>query len=168
MYWTNGPNPAFVPASQPWRRPPRAYCPKVIHRVTTANAIITANDVPLVLSTGWQYCDAEWMVDGDNGLRTPLSSVSSPPPSTGKSGGGGGGAEDWASGWQYSVDFGGFQQNQGSSKKGMTHFVRRRKLVRTVQFDGELRRVVPWVDIDACKRYFPPSSARPSMNNVNT
>lgn len=70
------------------------------------------------------------MVEGDNGLRTPLSSVSSAP------GSGKGGAEDLASGWQYGVDFGTLA-NQGSSKKSMGHFVRRRKLTCTIRFDGE-------------------------------
>lgn len=86
-----------------------------------------------LVSKGWRYYDSEWMVEDDNGVRTPLSMVNSVSSVSGK---GGGGADDLASGWQYSVDFGGFLQNQkGSSKKGKTHFVRRRKLVRTVRFN---------------------------------
>jgi hypothetical protein len=40
-------------------------------------------------------------------------------------------------GWLYHVDFGSFSSSAGQAKKGMTHFVRRRKLVRYQVFDGE-------------------------------
>lgn len=41
-------------------------------------------------------------------------------------------------GWLYNSDFSGYGNgNSGHAKKGMTHFARRRRLTRTMIFDGQ-------------------------------
>ncbi len=71
--------------------------------------------------------DDDWYVhDAGNRPPTPLRQLLS------------GKGEDGANfGWWYCVDFGGFTTNSGVSKKGLSHFVRRRKLTRTMVFNGE-------------------------------
>ena len=43
-------------------------------------------------------------------------------------------------GWYYSTDFAGYSNSVGHDVKGMTHFVRRRKLQRVCVYDGEQKK----------------------------
>jgi hypothetical protein len=46
------------------------------------------------------------------------------------------GADGGTFGWLYNVDFGAYAANQGQAKKGVAHFVRRRRLTRVAVFNG--------------------------------
>eukprot|EP00601_Ochromonadales_sp_CCMP2298_P027956 CAMPEP_0173272096 /NCGR_PEP_ID=MMETSP1143-20121109/1174_1 /TAXON_ID=483371 /ORGANISM="non described non described, Strain CCMP2298" /LENGTH=439 /DNA_ID=CAMNT_0014208717 /DNA_START=29 /DNA_END=1346 /DNA_ORIENTATION=- len=68
---------------------------------------------------GWKFdSDGEWLLDGEQNQGSSVV-----------------GADQ---GWLYGVDFGGFSQTSpGNPKKGMAHFVRRRRWVRAMAFEAQ-------------------------------
>jgi len=68
-------------------------------------------------SKGWVFEGDDWMVLTTFGEQIPLSKI----------------GED--EGWYYSTDFAGYSNSVGHDVKGMTHFVRRRKLQRVCVYD---------------------------------
>lgn len=75
--------------------------------------------------SGWQWT-GQWQIVGNDAFGT----VTQYTPSTGSGDDGGG--------WMYNSDFGSYSADKpGFPKKGLTHFVRRRKLMRIRTFDGK-------------------------------
>jgi hypothetical protein len=73
-----------------------------------------------MLAKGWDF-EGDWLIASIVDSSAMLYSAA--------------GKED---GWLYNADFGSFATSAGQAKKGMTHFVRRRRLLRYQVFDGEL------------------------------
>jgi hypothetical protein len=80
----------------------------------------------LHVSTGYSYLE-DWMVHSadDKDAPVPLREVLA-----------GKGADGGSFGWLYNVDFGTYTANPGQPKKGLAHFVRRRRLTREAVFNG--------------------------------
>jgi hypothetical protein len=69
--------------------------------------------------SGWKWTEEDWQVDLADG---PCALF----------------AAGVDQGWLYCSDFSSFSSaTSGQARKGMTHFVRRRRLVRTMVFDGK-------------------------------
>ena len=75
-----------------------------------------------LLSPGWRWFTADWEVPSHNPDVLPMPFQS---------------ADRDSLGWMYNVDFSSYSPtNRGVPTKGMTHFVRRRRILRTMIFDG--------------------------------
>jgi hypothetical protein len=73
---------------------------------------------------GWRWFTDDWEIPSHNPDVLPMAFQS---------------ADRDSLGWMYNVDFSSYSStNRGVPTKGMTHFVRRRRILRTMIFDGKL------------------------------
>lgn len=80
------------------------------------------NNTAHTYSTGWRWASDDWDVQSATSEQlAPLA-----------------GADRDTFGWLYNVDFTSYSAtNPGQPTKSMTHFVRRRRVVHTLVFDGK-------------------------------
>lgn len=80
-----------------------------------------------MITHGWTWLESNWTVEQGE-VRSPAERRSSENGSSLSSDG---------EGWSYATNFGSIEES-GTAVKGMTHFVRRRRLTRQQIFMGEL------------------------------
>ena len=85
---------------------------------------------------GWSYTSTDWHVTtvSTNNNNSSTTALSSELPYTAVQKG------DYGKdvGWLYNSDFSTYHTHPGHVKKGVTHFVRRRRLTREMIFDGKI------------------------------